>query len=100
MSAAQIKNPAGGNHRAGENESQTPPSYPARHHAVKLRGSVLKCGDCPEFREKVGERGRRHCAYEGVIVRATDACIVDPLTGDFLAWLAEEERRAREVVSC
>ena len=85
------KNPAGGNHRAGEKGTTSLLSH-ASAQPVKLRGAALLCGQCPEYRPKVGERGRQHCRYLGVSVRAGGECCVDPLTGDFLDWIAEEER--------
>ena len=97
MNAPQKSGTPAGRPGHGKKEAQTASSYSANAAPVNLRGSVLICGQCPCYREKVGERGRRHCRYLGQSVRLGDPCHVDPMSPKFDAWIAEEERRERGV---
>ena len=76
--------------RARKEKVQTASVYPPLLGAVKRYGFV--CGQCSMFRAE----SRKFCAFLGESVRASEACIVDPLSGGFLTWIAEEERRERE----
>ena len=91
MNAAHKMRSPRGSAKASKKRREVSFLYHATHTVVKHIEMV--CGLCICYREKVGNRGRRHCAYLGESASYNGQCKVDPRDPAFEKWLEECEAR-------